>query len=786
MTTLTINYFHGSVGHFNFTITRDDGSSETFGKNLDPGFLNSITRFDLPLVQLDGNVQSEDSKLDPDSDVHVGLLNTYNSDPIPVSNADVGRIIDYVINNSGKPIGDYDIIGENCADATNDVLGIIGYDGDVADLSYSNQDSSDLNNTLGGIANQRGSSGAIEYARAKHSQLLSQKVIGDAVDSAIDTLANGAAETADAVADALANAAQEATDLAQDFGDYLTEELSRQERIFSELADSVGTEVREWLGDTQRDIANQIDALGNIARDAWDDFSQGVSDFLGETSPFWPFDGPGGNPLDPSNWRDPLILDLDGDGVELIAQTVSNAYFDFDQDGFAEKSGWVSGDDGMLVVDRNGDGQINDISELVGSGFVSPSTSLNPQNDGPTGFADLATYDTNGDGVVSSADSAWADLLVWRDFNGDGVTDDGELQGLDATGVASIDLAHTNLVADPQNALDFGATGNVITQQGSFTKTDGTTATVGDAWLTYNPTDTRYSGQVTIDWEVVGLPFLPGAGELKNTVYAMSEDPLLKEMAQDLQATTLTDAHQLASKVEAFILRWAGVDGVAVQSRGQHTNGAYLAAMEKFMGHEFRQLGTNANPYVAAGSTMMGNFKQLQASVMRQILPQIPLGQELMPELSPGYASQATLDATATLAPMLARMEANVPADAGEAVAYWNTMTMLVHGVKDQLPQTDAEIAAAFTASFDAQGLGLDYDQVRSAFIGGAGDDVVVGSSGADIYLFGYGSGHDQIREAMSGNNWVHGDQLAFNAVRFLPGFMAKQAAKCGACVAQL
>jgi len=395
-------------------------------------------------------------------------------------------------------------------------------------------------------------------------------------------------------------------------------------------------------------------------------------------SPSDPYSSPYGSPFsDPSDWRDPLVLDLDGDGVELITQTVSNAYFDFDQDGFAEKSGWVSGDDGMLVVDRNGDGQINDISELVGSGFVSPSTSLNPQNDGPTGFADLATYDSNGDGVVNSADSAWADLLVWRDLDGDGVADDGELQSLDASGVASIDLAHTNMVADPQNALDFGATGNVITQQGSFTKADGTTGAVADAWLTYSPSDTVYLGSVQVGWDMIPLPYLTGMGEVKNSYYAMTEDPLLKEMGWDIRTTSFTDAGELASKVEAFILRWAGVDGVDAQSRGQYTNGAYLGAMEKFMGHEFRQLGVHANPYPWAGSVMMGNFKQLQASVMRQILPQIPLGQELMPELSPGYASQATLDATATLAPMLARMEANAPADAGEAVAGNNWLGFL-------------------------------------------------------------------------------------------------------------
>lgn len=54
----------------------------------------------------------------------------------------------------------------------------------------------------------------------------------------------------------------------------------------------------------------------------------------------------------------PLIVDLDGDGVETVS-TNNGIHFDHDGNGFAEKSGWVGKDDGLLVRDINGNGQID-------------------------------------------------------------------------------------------------------------------------------------------------------------------------------------------------------------------------------------------------------------------------------------------------------------------------------------------------------------------------------------------------------------------------------------------
>ena len=69
---------------------------------------------------------------------------------------------------------------------------------------------------------------------------------------------------------------------------------------------------------------------------------------------------------------DPLVLDLDGDGLELTARTPLSPVFDLDGDGFAEQTGWVRPDDGLLVFDQNANGHIDDIGELFGN----PGTSL--------------------------------------------------------------------------------------------------------------------------------------------------------------------------------------------------------------------------------------------------------------------------------------------------------------------------------------------------------------------------------------------------------------------------
>ncbi len=49
---------------------------------------------------------------------------------------------------------------------------------------------------------------------------------------------------------------------------------------------------------------------------------------------------------------DPLVIDLDRDGIKLVNINKSNAMFDLTGSGFANKTGWISSGDAFLVWDR--------------------------------------------------------------------------------------------------------------------------------------------------------------------------------------------------------------------------------------------------------------------------------------------------------------------------------------------------------------------------------------------------------------------------------------------------
>ncbi|MEP4196742.1 MAG: tandem-95 repeat protein [Aliishimia sp.] len=134
---------------------------------------------------------------------------------------------------------------------------------------------------------------------------------------------------------------------------------------------------------------------------------------------------------------DPVVLDMDGDGVELISFDDSYTTFDVDNDGIVESTGWVHPDDALLVHDVNGDGHINDITETISEYYLAAPGQGALYSDG---LEALATLDTNADGVFDNADAAFTVLRVWQDANADAVTDIGELKTLVELGITSIDL----------------------------------------------------------------------------------------------------------------------------------------------------------------------------------------------------------------------------------------------------------------------------------------------------------------------------------------------------------
>ena len=238
---------------------------------------------------------------------------------------------------------------------------------------------------------------------------------------------------------------------------------------------------------------------------------------------------------------DPLVLDLDGDGLELSAQVGAAPRFDMDGDGFAEKTGWVLPGDGLLAQDVNANGVIDDISELFGS----PTQS---------GFDELATHDLNGDGVIDASDAIFADLRIWEDADRDAVTDAGELKTLTEAGIKSISLATTTPATTE-------VAGNRIAAEASFTRTDDTTSTISDVRFRIDNFDTTYLGDTTVSAAAAALPNIRGRGTLTDLHIAMTQDPaLLTAVQTHLPNLTALDLAALRAAALPILAAWATPD----------------------------------------------------------------------------------------------------------------------------------------------------------------------------------------------------------------------------------
>ncbi|MGE6779026.1 calcium-binding protein [Vreelandella titanicae] len=303
----------------------------------------------------------------------------------------------------------------------------------------------------------------------------------------------------------------------------------------------------------------------------------------------------------------PLVLDLDGDGVETIALT-DGAYFDHDGNGFAEKSGWVSPDDGLLVWDKNGDGNISDGSELFGNHSLGKDGEKAEH-----GFASLAVLDTNDDGVVDAQDADFASLQVWQDKNGDGRVQAGELRSLADAGVASLSIAF-------DSASETDEAGNLHLQLGHFTRTDGSEAALTDVWFQHDLMDTRDGTPPPNDDAVSVGPGLVGYGNVHDlhTAVALDESGRLGELIEQFGAEQ--DIARRHALIDELLFAWTGANAHAPDSRGQYIEDARkLYAVEAFMGEKFVQgSGTNAglnDPGPNAARSLTETYQALAGQV---------------------------------------------------------------------------------------------------------------------------------------------------------------------------
>ncbi|EBR8158690.1 hypothetical protein DOA20_26630, partial [Salmonella enterica subsp. enterica serovar Newport] len=315
---------------------------------------------------------------------------------------------------------------------------------------------------------------------------------------------------------------------------------------------------------------------------------------------FWgALSGPSTSDAYQNSHYDPIVIDLNGDGVHTLSKS-AGLIFDHDGNQFAENTGWVSPEDGLLVLDKNNDGKIGSGNELFGSNTV-----LSNGQKAQDGYEALREYDENHDGVIDKNDSIWSQLKVWQDKNSNATVEDGELFTLEQLKIAGIKLNYKNI-----NSTD--SEGNTHLQQGEVIYEDGHTGTAEDIGLETDKGKTQYVGDTTVSKDVTALPYIRGFGNVADLQVAMSHNDSLKALVSQYVAAGDGDKSRL---VEQIIYTWMGVNGTDPHSRGNYIDARHLAVLEITTGNNYHNLMNSANPNPNDGPILEKEYQKFYGYV---------------------------------------------------------------------------------------------------------------------------------------------------------------------------
>ncbi|MBN6150275.1 hypothetical protein JR065_07985 [Xanthomonas sp. AmX2] len=492
-------------------------------------------------------------------------------------------------------------------------------------------------------------------------------------------------------------------------------------------------------------------------------FSNGDLGIFLETEPDEPEEPEEGPDIGPAESRtSPIVIDLDGDGVETTALQ-NNRYFDHDANGMRERTAWASADDGFLVRDLNRNGRIDNGREMFGN-----QTRLANGNLASNGFEALRDLDDNQDGLIDQNDAVFAELRIWRDLNGNGRTDSGELQTLAQSGLSAVRTGW-------QSSGYVDANGQMHAQIGTAIRHDGTDAAAADVWFQVDATHRSNAQFDPAIRDFLQLPDAKAFGNLPDLRQAMARDPALVDLVEAYTAET--DPASRAAMLEGLIFQWAGVADVDPYSRdprmvyGHVMDARQLIVLEQLVGRGYE--GTwcwgerDPNPHGNAAPLLREEFAKFSMYVGAQLLAQVD--SENYSFIKGGFASgyshvmidweefnqvAASLAADGRDAKLTEIVD--VLRDLGAYSPVFRDQTMQGFALAMAL---HPELSSFFGIPSLIGTEGNDWlvgQYLDEVIVADKGDDTVFGGGGNDTYRYRAGDGKDRIYDT-SGT-----DQLVF------------------------
>lgn len=446
---------------------------------------------------------------------------------------------------------------------------------------------------------------------------------------------------------------------------------------------------------------------------------------------------------------DPLTIDMNGDGVKTLSRD-KGVYFDLDNNKFAERTGWIDGNDAFLALDRNENNKIDNGTELFGT-----YTKLTNGDFARNGFEALAEFDSNHDNVLDEKDEIWSRLKLWQDRNSNGITDAGELTSIADSNLSSINLSYKKI-----NQTD--SQGNSHRNASHITRQDGSQAAVEEIWFDVSTADTKPLVKTQIPDHIKSLPYVRGFGNVPDLHTAMTLDSKLVGKVQEYIAAANDKKPDL---LEELIYQWVGAKVKGSNPNWDKRKSATLDALT----------GINNPIFPFNQAKIIEEFERFKDYVAAKIAVQTTIYKDVFDSVMLQYnpLTQSVEYDWSQVDKLMRSLVAEKKYDEAESVAaivkglgaYSSTMKnnyVFRKGERDQnVTLKGIRTKDTFIGSDGDDILGEEPGYLgNDVFYGGKGNDKLNGGFGEDMFVFEKDWGQDIVTDH-SGNN-----TLAFKDIK--------------------
>ena len=453
---------------------------------------------------------------------------------------------------------------------------------------------------------------------------------------------------------------------------------------------------------------------------------------------------------------DPIVIDFNKNGV-TSTRLDNTVYFDHDNNGFAEATAWIEKDDGLLAMDKNNNGKIDNGNELFGNHTISNTAYGYTDKKATNGYEALKAYDLNGDNVIDEKDEIFNKLKIWKDTNSNGITDEGELSSLADNNIKSIDLNYKEITIDENS--------NTVKQSSKVTLKDGSTLDANDVWMKVNLNKTEeIIDQSKLSPEVQALPQVIASGNLSSLRVAAGKN---EKLATIINLYLMLSPEDRKKHIDELIYEWAGVSDMHPNSRTTSIDSRIVNIYEKLTGKPFTWHGSSNDANIAISANIIkerfNTFKRyVYATIeLQTTYSDMDLNLDLMHLGENGKLSYKFDALNSKLMQLYKDGKYDEIVNLIEIVREASVYKPIYQGnLKENLKAFCGNDDKFLSLCLNTYISGTDSNDIingnseNNFIVGGKGNDTLYGGGGDDIYVYNKGDGADIIYD-MAGNDKI-------------------------------